>query len=59
MAATGVITSYRLFGIFRFVLALMVVISHTARLGGPEIESALKPGGLGSIAVMVFFCLSG
>lgn len=59
MPATEVSTSYRPFGIFRFVLALMVVISHSARLGGPEIESALKPWGLGNIAVMVFFCLSG
>jgi peptidoglycan/LPS O-acetylase OafA/YrhL len=37
----------------------MVVISHSARLGWPEIESVLKPWGLGNIAVMVFFCLSG
>ena len=59
MATTELNTSYRLFGVFRFVLALMVVISHSARLGGPEIESALKPWGLGNVAVMVFFCLSG
>lgn len=52
-------TGYRLFGILRFFLALMVVISHSARLGGSTIESLLKPWGLGNVAVMVFFCLSG
>jgi len=52
-------SSYRLFGIFRFGLALLVVISHTALLAGPYLDSFLKPWGLGNIAVMVFFALSG
>lgn len=51
--------SYRLFGIFRFVLALMVVVSHSTQLGGSEIDSVLHPWGMGNVAVMVFFCLSG
>lgn len=50
---------YRPFGVFRFILALMVVVSHTSRLGGEEIEAAMKPWGVGNVAVMVFFCLSG
>lgn len=52
-------SSYRLFGVFRFSLALLVVISHTALLAGPYLEAILKPWGLGNIAVMVFFALSG
>lgn len=52
-------SSYRLFGGLRFLLAVMVVVSHSALLGGPGIAAALKPWGLGNIAVMVFFCLSG
>ncbi len=52
-------SSYRLFGVFRFGLALLVVISHTALLAGTYLDSILKPWGLGNIAVMVFFALSG
>jgi peptidoglycan/LPS O-acetylase OafA/YrhL len=52
-------SSYRLFGGLRFLLAVMVVASHSALLGGPEIAAILKPWGLGNVAVMVFFCLSG
>lgn len=52
-------TTYRLFGFFRFGLALMVVVSHSVQLGGTEIQSVPGPWGLGNIAVMVFFCLSG
>lgn len=52
-------SSYRLFGIFRFGLALLVVIGHASLLAGPQLDSILKPWGLGNIAVMVFFSLSG
>lgn len=50
---------YQPFGAFRFFLAVLVVISHSAVLGGPEVYSLIGPWGLGNIAVMVFFVLSG
>lgn len=50
---------YRPFGTLRFLLALMVVASHSVELGGEATASLLRPWGLGNIAVMVFFVLSG
>jgi len=50
---------YQPFGAYRFVLASLVVISHSAILGGAKFYSAIGPWGLGNIAVMVFFVLSG
>lgn len=38
---------------------MMVVLSHAALLAGTAVESALAPWGLGNIAVMSFFVLSG
>ena len=49
---------YRPLGAFRFLLAAMVVVSHTHVLGGPALEW-LAPLGLGNMAVMTFFVLSG
>lgn len=51
--------SYRAFGAFRLFLALLVVVSHSRDLGSPGAISALKPWGLGNIAVLGFFMLSG
>jgi peptidoglycan/LPS O-acetylase OafA/YrhL len=50
---------YRPFGALRFLLALMVVAGHSVELGGEATASLLRPWGLGNIAVMVFFVLSG
>lgn len=50
--------SYHPFGTLRFLLALMVVVSHSVELGGEAMISVLRPLGLGNIAVMVFFVLS-
>jgi len=49
--------SYRPFGIFRFVLAVSVVVSHSTGLEAPG--SFLAAMGIGNIAVMGFFVLSG
>jgi peptidoglycan/LPS O-acetylase OafA/YrhL len=53
------ISNYRPFGFFRFMLASMVVISHTHILAGEGISGLLAPYGLGNMAVMSFFVLSG
>lgn len=50
---------YQPFGAFRLFLALMVVVSHSALLGGKPIYDVVEPWGLGNTAVMVFFVLSG
>lgn len=51
--------TYHPFGTFRLALALLVVISHARGMGGPSIESALEPWGVGNIGVMAFFVISG
>jgi peptidoglycan/LPS O-acetylase OafA/YrhL len=58
-AAPTARSPYRLFGAFRFGLALMVVAGHALQLAGDGPLQALRPWGLGNIAVMVFFVLSG
>ena len=50
---------YQPFGTFRLFLALMVVVSHSALLGGKTIYDVVEPWGFGNTAVMVFFVLSG
>ncbi len=47
---------YRPFGAFRFFLAVLVLVSHSTSLGGLSFLSSL---GLGNMAVMTFFVLSG
>jgi len=50
--------TYRPFGAFRFLLASMVVISHTHTLAGEPL-AFLAPLGIGNMGVMTFFILSG
>src|SRR3546814_14922574 len=50
--------AYRLFGSFRFVLALLVVVSHTWALTFAD-DNFLPRIGIGNVAVMGFFILSG
>jgi peptidoglycan/LPS O-acetylase OafA/YrhL len=51
---------YRNFGAFRLLLAALVVLQHFwANLAPEELTAALQPFEIGSIAVLVFFCLSG
>jgi peptidoglycan/LPS O-acetylase OafA/YrhL len=51
---------YRAFGVYRFVLALLVVVSHTWDLSYEKPEDHLLCSiGLGNIGVMTFFVLSG
>lgn len=51
---------YRAFGSFRFLLALTVVVSHSAwMLSGTGLGQALSGARLGSSAVLGFFVLSG
>lgn len=50
---------YRPLGFFRFMLASMVVVSHTHMLAGAAVSKFLAPYGLGNMAVMSFFVLSG
>jgi peptidoglycan/LPS O-acetylase OafA/YrhL len=50
---------YQPFGTFRLFLAVMVVVSHSALLGGKPIYQVVEPWGFGNTAVMVFFVLSG
>ncbi len=53
-------SDYRLFGIFRLLLALMVVVQHSLELTfPPELAAALEPLEVGSVAVLMFFVLSG
>jgi peptidoglycan/LPS O-acetylase OafA/YrhL len=51
---------YKTFGVYRFVLALLVVVSHTWELSyeNPK-DHLLNSIGLGNIGVMTFFILSG
>lgn len=52
-------SKYQFFGTFRFLLAVMVVLSHSGQMGGADIVAMFSPLGLGDIAVMTFFSLSG
>jgi peptidoglycan/LPS O-acetylase OafA/YrhL len=52
--------SYRHFGAFRFVLATLVMAQHyLANLAPEPLASLSLPYEFGSVAVLVFFCLSG
>lgn len=51
--------AYRPLGIFRFVLALLVVAQHFTNFAPLSFQQAVIPLGLGSIAVLVFFAVSG
>lgn len=50
---------YRFFGSYRFFLALVVVASHFFIFLPSSIYSIVQPYGIGNIAVMTFFVLSG
>ncbi|MDX2227621.1 MAG: acyltransferase [Verrucomicrobiae bacterium] len=50
---------YKPFGFFRFGLAFMVAMSHSGNLGPAWFERMIQPWGLGNMAVMTFFVLSG
>ncbi len=51
---------YRYFGAFRLLLAALVMLQHFAADLAPEpLATALAPYGEGSMAVLVFFALSG
>lgn len=50
---------YRPLGAYRFLLAAMVAVSHTHLLAGGSLSAVLEPLGLGNMAVMSFFVLSG
>jgi peptidoglycan/LPS O-acetylase OafA/YrhL len=51
---------YRNFGAFRLLLAALVVLQHfCAKVAPEELTIALQPLQIGSVAVLVFFCLSG
>lgn len=50
---------YRPLGIYRFTLAGMVVVSHTHILSGGNLSVFLGHLGIGTMAVMAFFVLSG
>lgn len=51
--------AYRPLGTFRFVLALLVVAQHFANFAPLPFQQAIVPLGIGSIAVLVFFAVSG
>jgi peptidoglycan/LPS O-acetylase OafA/YrhL len=52
--------TYRYFGIFRLVLAAMVMLQHFAANAAPmALTLAFRPYEPGSVAVLAFFCLSG
>ena len=52
--------AYRNFGIFRFMLACLVMVHHIASGLAPDgLALLLRPYEIGSIAVMAFFVLSG
>ena len=60
MRATHRDIRYRNFGAFRFLLACMVMLQHFAANAAPiGLSDALQPLEPGSIAVLVFFALSG
>jgi peptidoglycan/LPS O-acetylase OafA/YrhL len=52
---------YREFGMFRLFLAICVVVQHAIVNVAPAgpVRTALSPYEIGSVAVLVFFCLSG
>jgi peptidoglycan/LPS O-acetylase OafA/YrhL len=52
---------YRPFGTFRLILALFVVCQHFVANAAPvgNLYATFLPYELGSLAVLVFFCLSG
>jgi len=52
---------YRRFGAFRLALAFLVVLQHFAANAAPPgvVYDNIVPYELGSLAVLVFFCLSG
>ncbi|MCA0423488.1 MAG: acyltransferase [Proteobacteria bacterium] len=50
---------YRPLGTFRFVLAILVVAQHYTNFAPLAFQQAIVPLGLGSIAVLVFFAVSG
>jgi peptidoglycan/LPS O-acetylase OafA/YrhL len=51
---------YRFFGLFRFVLAALVMVQHFAASIAPQfLMQAIRPYEPGSVAVLAFFCLSG
>lgn len=51
--------SYRPLGTFRFMLALLVMAQHFTNLGPEGFNRVIAPLGLGSLAVLVFFAVSG
>ena len=52
---------YREFGIFRLLLAICVLVQHAIVNAAPagRLRAVLAPCEIGSMAVLVFFCLSG
>lgn len=51
---------YRYFGAFRLLLAVLVMVQHFGvNLGSPAMVAAIYPLAVGTIAVVVFFILSG
>lgn len=51
---------YRYFGALRFVLAVFVILQHFgSNIAPPLLHDAIYPLAVGSIAVLVFFALSG
>lgn len=51
---------YRYFGLFRLILAAMVMVQHFVANAAPMgLTLALQPYEPGSVAVLAFFCLSG
>jgi peptidoglycan/LPS O-acetylase OafA/YrhL len=53
------VNNYRFFGCLRFLLAVLVIVSHTHVLGSHSFSKVVASYGLGNISVMVFFVLSG
>ncbi len=56
---TNALPAYRPFGAFRFGLAMMVLLQHCLLLLGPGAREVFYDLELGSVAVTVFFALSG
>lgn len=55
----GAALAYRPLGTFRFVLALLVVAQHFTNFAPLPFQQVVVPLGIGSIAVLVFFAVSG